>query len=43
MKKSLFIIAATALVISCSSNDVKNELILEDTPIGRWQEDQECR
>ena len=27
MKKSLFIIAATALVISCSNNDVKNDII----------------
>lgn len=26
MKKSLFIIAATALVVSCSSNDVKNDV-----------------
>ena len=34
MKKSLFIIAATALVISCSSNDVKNEIVQEDIAIG---------
>lgn len=34
MKKSIFIIAATALVISCSSNDVKNEIVQEETPIG---------
>lgn len=32
MKKSLFIIAATALVISCSNNDVKNDIA--PTPIG---------
>ena len=34
MKKSLFIIAATALIISCSSNDVKNDIDLEEVPIG---------
>lgn len=34
MKKSLFIIAATALVISCANNDVKNDIVLEDIPIG---------
>ena len=32
MKKSLFIIAATALVISCANNDVKNDIA--PTPIG---------
>lgn len=34
MKKSLFIIAATALVISCATNDVKNDIVLNETPIG---------
>lgn len=34
MKKSLFIIAATALVISCSSNDVMNDIVQEEMPIG---------
>ena len=34
MKKSLFIIAATALVISCSSNDVKNDIVNQEIPIG---------
>ena len=34
MKKSLFIIAATALVISCSSNDVKNDIVENEIPIG---------
>jgi len=34
MKKSLFIIAATALVVGCASNDVKNDIILEDVAIG---------
>lgn len=34
MKKSIFIIAATALVISCASNDVKNDIIQEDIAIG---------
>lgn len=33
MKKSLFIIAATALVISCASNDVKNDIV-ENNEIG---------
>ena len=33
MKKSLFIIAATALVISCASNDVKNDIV-DEIPIG---------
>ena len=32
MRKSLFIIAATALVISCASNDIKNDIA--PTPIG---------
>ena len=34
MKKSLFIIAATALVISCASNDVKNDIVNQEIPIG---------
>ncbi|MGX8690347.1 MAG: hypothetical protein ACSW76_06840, partial [Bacteroidaceae bacterium] len=34
MKKSLFIIAATALVISCSSNDSFKEIETQDVPIG---------
>ncbi len=34
MKKSLFIIAATALVVSCASNDVKNDIVQEDVAIG---------
>ena len=34
MKKSIIIIAATALVISCSSNDVKNDILQEEVPIG---------
>ena len=33
MKKSLFIIAATALVISCSNNDLKNDIVQEEKPI----------
>ena len=33
MKKSIFIIAATALVISCASNDIKNDVVNE-IPIG---------
>ena len=33
MKKSLYIIAATALVISCASNDVKNDIV-DEVPIG---------
>lgn len=33
MKKSLFIIATTALVISCASNDVKNDIV-DEVPIG---------
>lgn len=33
MKKSLFIIAATALIISCASNDVKNDIV-DEIPIG---------
>ncbi len=32
MKKSLFIIAAAALIISCASNDIKNDIA--PTPIG---------
>lgn len=34
MKKSLFIIATTALVISCASNDVKNDIIESNVEIG---------
>jgi hypothetical protein len=34
MKKSIFIIAATALVISCASNDVKNDILQEEMSIG---------
>lgn len=34
MKKSLFIIAATALVISCATNDVKNDIVQQEIPIG---------
>ena len=34
MKKSIFIMAATALVISCATNDVKNDIVLNETPIG---------
>lgn len=34
MKKSLFIIAATALVVGCASNDVKNDIVNEPMPIG---------
>lgn len=34
MKKSLFIIAATALIISCASNDVRDDIVQEGTPIG---------
>lgn len=34
MKKSLFIIAATALVVSCASNDIKNDIAGNDMPIG---------
>lgn len=34
MKKSLFIIAATALVISCASNDVKNDIVQTEKVIG---------
>lgn len=34
MKKSLFIIAATALVISCSNNDVKNDILESNIEIG---------
>lgn len=34
MKKSLFIIAATALVVGCASNEIKNDLAGNDMPIG---------
>lgn len=34
MKKSLFIIAATALVVGCASNDVKNDIVQEEIAIG---------
>lgn len=34
MKKSLFIIAATALVVGCASNDVKNDIVNQEIPIG---------
>ena len=34
MKKSLFIIAAAALVVSCANNDVRNEIVQSDMPIG---------
>lgn len=34
MKKSIFIITATALVISCASNDVKNDILQEEMSIG---------
>ena len=33
MKKSLFIIAATALIVSCATNDIKNDVV-NDAPIG---------
>lgn len=34
MKKSLFIIAATALVVGCASNEIKNDLANSQVPIG---------
>ncbi len=34
MKKSLFIIAATALVVGCAGNDIKNDIVREEIPIG---------
>lgn len=34
MKKSLLIIAATALVISCSNNEVKNDVVQDEVAIG---------
>ena len=34
MKKSLFIIAATALVISCASDGVRNDIVENEIPIG---------
>lgn len=34
MKKSLFIIAAAALVVSCANNDVRNEVVQSEKPIG---------
>lgn len=34
MKKSLFIIATTALVVGCASNDVKNDIVNQEIPIG---------
>ena len=34
MKKSLFLVATAALVISCANNDVRNEIVESEVPIG---------
>lgn len=34
MKKSLYILAAAAIVAGCSSNDLRNEVVKEEAPIG---------
>lgn len=34
MKKSLFLVATAALVISCANNDIRNEIVESEVPIG---------
>ena len=34
MKKSLYILAAAAIVAGCSSNDLRNDIVQEEVPIG---------